>query len=66
MPIQDTRGRNIGVIGMQFDMNDYSELIPSAVLEKNYPVSMIGLYDANMNQIWNFGCTDPSCSQDII
>ena len=62
MPIQDTNNRNIGVIGMQFDMNDYFELIPSAVLEKNYPISMIGLYDNEMKQIWNFGCTDPSCS----
>ena len=43
-------------------MNDYAELIPSAVLEENYPISMIGLYDSNMNQIWNYGCTDPSCS----
>lgn len=65
MPIQDADGKYTGVIGMQFDKNDYFDLIPSAVFEKKYSVSMIVLYDKDLNLIWSFGCTDKSCAQDI-
>ena len=65
MPLIDGRGLNIGVIGMQFEMEDYVKLIPTPVLEKNYPASYIGLYDKNLDQIWKFGCTEEDCSQNI-
>jgi hypothetical protein len=46
-------------------MNDYEKLIPTPVIEENYPVSYIGLYDKNLNQIWKFGCTEEDCNQNI-
>ena len=65
MPLKDERGNEIGIIGMQFAMNDYEKLIPTPVIEENYPVSYIGLYDKNLNQIWKFGCTEEDCNQNI-
>ena len=65
MPLINERGSNIGVIGMQFEMEDYVKLIPTPVLEENYPASYIGLYDKNLDQIWKFGCTEEDCSQNI-
>jgi len=65
MPIQDADGKYTGVIGMQFEKNDYFDLIPSAVFEKKYSVSMIVLYDKDLNLIWSFGCTHKACAQDI-
>lgn len=62
MPIEDADSNYTGVIGMQFDKDDYFNLIPSAVFEKKYPVSMIVLYDIDMNLIWSFGCTEKSCA----
>ena len=35
-------------------MIDYSNLVPKAVLDAPYQLSMISLYDNNFNEIWHY------------
>ena len=47
-----------GLIGIQFDMVQYIQLVPRSVLEEPYPVSMISLYDQDFREIWYYGQDD--------
>ena len=47
-----------GLIGIQFDMEQYKQLVPKTVLEEPYPVSMISLYDQDFEEIWYYGQDD--------
>ena len=60
--IQDVDGNPLGIIGLQFETNEYIKLIPFTVLEEPYNLSFINLYDKQMNTIWHWGCND--CLQD--
>lgn len=35
-------------------MREYSKLVPKAVLDAPYQLSMISLYDTNLNEIWHY------------
>ena len=66
MLLKDENERDIGVIGMQVKTSIYTELIPDTVIESPYELSMILLYDRNLNLIWDWGCKDSDCEgQDI-
>ncbi len=62
MAVKDNTGTEIGIIGLQFDIQEYIKLIPSPVIEEPYSLSFINLYDKNLNTIWHWGCDD--CLQD--
>ena len=47
-----------GLIGIQFDMNLYIELVPKPVLEEPYPLSMISLYNQDFEEVWFYGQDD--------
>ena len=47
-----------GLIGIQFDMKKYIQLVPRSVLEEPYPLSMISLYDQDHREIWYYGQDD--------
>ena len=58
--IENDQGETIGVIGMQLAMASYSELIPASALEEPYSLSLIALYDKNLEPIWWWGCAEES------
>ena len=47
MAVKDNTGAEIGIIGLQFDIQEYIKLIPSPVIEEPYSLSFINLYDKN-------------------
>lgn len=61
MALNDHHGKVVGVIGMQVDMSVYDRLIPSAVIEDPYSLSLISLYDKSMKRIWDWGCRGDDC-----
>ena len=51
------------LIGIQLDMKEYQHLVPMAILDAPYQLSMISLYDADFNEIWNYK-EGPGSQQD--
>ena len=62
VPIHDTNGNALGLIGLQFETLEYEKLIPYTVIEEPYNLSFINLYDKSLNTIWHWGCND--CLQE--
>ena len=50
----DDPSKIIGLMGLEFDMNEYYKLIPKTVIEEPYQASIINLYDANFVNIWRY------------
>ena len=67
MMLIDSDGKtNLGVIGMQVKMDDYNQLIPEAVIEEPYTLSLIMLYNKNLERMWRMDCRGSDCDkQDI-
>ena len=61
MQLKDHEGNFVGVIGIQLSMSEYDRLIPPAVIENPYSLSLISLYDKNLERIWEWGCKGESC-----
>ena len=47
-------------------MSIYDQLIPETVIEAPYEISMLLLYDANFNLIWDWGCKGSDCNDQNI
>lgn len=57
--LRDTTGRVIGLMGLQVKMEAYDKLIPPAVTEEPFGISLMTLYDSNINLIWQWdNCKD--------
>ena len=66
MQLLDSDGTILGVIGMQVKMEDYNQLIPEAVIEEPYTLSLIMLYNKNLERMWQMECRGSDCDkQDI-
>jgi len=47
-------------------MDMYDRIIPNAVIEPPYQLSMINLYNNELQRIWQYGCKGSECDgQDI-
>ena len=64
--LKDENGYPVGVIGMQVKMSEYMQLIPEAVIEEPYTLSLIMLYDKNLNRMWQWGCDGSDCDKQNI
>ena len=55
------------MIGLQVRIEEYQQLIPEAVIEEPYTLSLIMLYDRNLKRVWQWGCKGGDCEkQDIV
>ena len=58
-----TTDEPIGVIGYQVELAMYERLIPSPVIEEPYSLSLINLYNKDLEPIWSWNC--PDCDDEI-